>query len=351
MLSLLLDPAERQAFLEARQQVVGSSDIAPVCGIDPWRDAIDIYWDKTRPVEVDAESNIHLIRGVALEPLAAEFYTAYTGRKVRRMGQRKHKDNPWAGVHADFQILSGNGHGTGALEVKAPSVGTFSRVLEAGLPDNYVTQLQWQLYVTGYDWGEFAIINLEHNQGPILTIPVERNDDLIGEMVRRAEKFWKHVEDRTPLNPVEWVNQEALPIPEHDGDRHYLDPEAHPELVEMLQLDAAKKDIKKAWEAQREKVTALLDDLGYTRTHVRGFGKINYDWRDGRRWANEKRIYAAKPLDRDLVRGLLADHGIVVDEGTLSLCEMDLSTVMNQGKPHRHFQCWPSKAADTSNDD
>ena len=50
----LLDPASRLAFLEARQSVVGSSDIACVCGVDKWRDPLDIYLDKTRAVEVES---------------------------------------------------------------------------------------------------------------------------------------------------------------------------------------------------------------------------------------------------------------------------------------------------------
>ncbi len=342
-LPLLLDPESRRAFLEDRQKVLGSSDIGPVCGLDGYRDAIDIYHDKTRPVEVDSEANIHLLRGVLLEPIAGELYKTITGKKIRRMGQRIHPDNRWAGVHADFQILADNGSGTGALEVKAPGVGTFSRILEMGLPDSYITQLQWQLYVTGYSWGEYAVVNLEHKDGPLLTIPVERDDDLIGEMVARGEKFWHHVEERKPLNPLEWIQQEPLPIPSHDHTMHYVDPADHPELVKMLELDREKKRINKEWEAQRDLVRPLIDAEGWTRLHVRGFGKINYGHREGRKWPNEKRLYAARPLDRDLVRGAFADEGIPISEDGLTLLELDLATVMNVTDSHRHFQCWPAK--------
>jgi len=339
----LLDPKSRLEFLLARQTKLGSSDIGPVCDLSPYRDAIDIYHDKTRPVEVESEASIHLLRGVLLEPVAADLYRAMTGKKIRRMGQRSHPENTWAGVHADYQILSDDERGTGALEVKAPGTGMFNRVLEAGLPDIYISQLQWQLYVTGYDWGEFAVVNLEHNAGPLLTIPVDRDDDLIGEMVKRAEAFWKHVEDRVPLNPLEWIGQDPLPIPEHDGERHYLDAADYPELVDMIQLDREKRRIKQEWEDQRDRAKEVLDDIGYTRTHIRGVGKINYGHREGRRHPNEKRLYAAKPLDRDLVRLAFADHEIALSDDQLARLEMDLGTVMNVGDSYRHFQCFPAK--------
>lgn len=342
----ILNRDARRAFLEERQKGIGSSDIAAVCGIDPYRDAIDVYYDKTRPVDPDDEASIHLIRGVLLEPIAAQLYTASTGRKVRKMKARQHPEYAFARANADYQILAGNGHGTGALEAKAPSMPVFNRVLEAGLPDPYIAQLQWQLLVTGYEWGAFAVVNLEHREGPLLPIEIERNETLMEQMVERADRFWQHVSTHKPLNPLEWIPAADLSIPEHDPRRVYLDPAEAEPLVRAIELDRDRKELNRLYEEAKEAAAKWMDEQGYTRTHVRGVGKLNYDHRQGRSWVNEKRLYAARPLDRDLVRGLLADYELTIDEDALSLLELDFSTVKAEAKPYRHFQCWPGASED-----
>jgi putative phage-type endonuclease len=339
---------ERLAFLTERQKGIGGSDIAAICGVDPYRSAFDVYLEKTRPVDLSSPQNIHMLRGIVLEDVAAELYSEETGNKVRRMGQRSNTEHEWAIVNADRQILSGNGKGTGALEIKSPMTRTFSDIISSGMKDQYILQLQWALFVTGYDWGEFCAINLEHGAGPIIHFPVERNDKLMWEMFLRAERFWLgHVEPRLPPTPDMWKPGAPLEVPEHKGDCLTL---GSPEVVTLAQgvMDAWKK--KKAatdeYDEKKKEATKFMRDLDAQKIHIPGVGKMNNIWQPGRPQFNDKKLKAYGGVDPDkLFHALVTEWDISEDSARLILaeCALDFEQFETQHDAYRQFTPYPAK--------
>jgi len=340
---------ERLAFLTERQKGIGGSDIAAICGVDPYRSAFDVYLDKTRPVDLSDPQNIHMLRGLVLEDVAAELYSEDSGNKVRRMGQRSNTAYPWAIVNADRQILgNGTGKGTGALEIKSPMTTTFSKIISDGMKDQYILQLQWALFVTGYDWGEFVAINLEHGAGPIVYFPVERNNDLMHEMFVRAERFWQgHVEPRLPPTPDMWKQGDPIEVPEHKGDALTL---ASPEVVELAQgvFEAwkKKKEATDEYDEKKKEATKFMRDLDAQKVHIPGIGKMNNIWQPGRPQFDHKKLKTYGGIDPDkLFSALVTEWDISDDSARLILaeCALDFGMFETQHDAYRQFTPYPAK--------
>jgi putative phage-type endonuclease len=339
---------ERLAFLTERQKGIGGSDIAAICGMDPYRSAFDIYLDKTRPVDLSGPENIHMLRGILLEDLGADLYSEASGHKVRRMAQRAHKDYPWAVVNADRQILAGGDRGTGALEIKSPMAYTFSNIISYGMKDAYTLQLQWALFVTGYDWGEFCAINLEHGAGPIIYFPVERDDVLINEMHVRAERFWHlHVEAGTPPTPDMWATGEPVEVPEHSGEAVTLE---SAEVVELARGVVAAWKMKKAaedsYKLRKDEVISLMKKIEAVKLHVPGVGKMNHTWQPGRTTFNHKKLKLYGAIDPDKLRVELAEWDLMDGEQIdviLAECGMDFEMFEKKGNAYQQFVPYPAK--------
>lgn len=180
------------AFLAERRAGIGGSDLAHVLGERPYGCPRLLGYRKAG-VEPDyLESGAGaLLRGVRLEALAVEEYEAATGRKVRRMGVRRRADRPWAMVHADRQILNDE-RGPGVLEVKTANARVFSDFRREGLHAGYIAQLQWGLYVTGYQWGAFAV--LQPDTWAFAQFEATRDEALIAALAERAAAWWERHE-------------------------------------------------------------------------------------------------------------------------------------------------------------
>jgi len=341
---------ERLAFLMERQKGIGGSDIAAICGVDPYRSAFDVYVEKTRPPDLSDPENIHMLRGIVLEDVAAELYAEASGYKVRRMAQRAHPEYPWAMVNVDRQILSGNGKGTGALEIKSPMSRTFSDIIQYGMKDAYILQLQWALGVTGYDWGEFCAINLEHGAGPIIHFPVERNDELINDMIVRAERFWfHHVDPRIPPTPDMWKPGAPMEVPEHSGEAVTLE---SPEVVDLAKsvMDAwkHKKEAEEDYKACKGAAIKLMKEIEATRVHVPGVGKMNHIWQPGRTTFDFKKLKAYGAVDPDKLYQIMCDdYGWDVErvQELLDEAALDFESFEKTGNAYQQFVPYPAKGA------
>lgn len=152
------------AWVDARHDSIGSSDIPILTGNSPYRTSPFSLWCyKTRrltPEPVDPMTQELFDLGHALEPVIADRYTALTGRKVRRVSRMlRHPRIPWATASLDrVSAIRGERR---IVEVKWVP---WRRWVEGPEPvPAYVQdQVQWQLFVTGYDAADVAVLNGSH---------------------------------------------------------------------------------------------------------------------------------------------------------------------------------------------
>ena len=154
----LTQEQERQVWLSERRRGLGGSDVAAILGLSKYRTPLDIYNDKLG-LAPERPLNSAMMAGVMLEDTVARWYMAETGRKVIKDNQmRTHKSIPFLLANLDRVILPVAEHkGRGVLEVKTAGQWAAAN-WENEPPVEYVLQIQHYFDVTGYEWGEFAVL-------------------------------------------------------------------------------------------------------------------------------------------------------------------------------------------------
>jgi putative phage-type endonuclease len=160
------------AWVDARRDFVGSSDLPVITGNTPYgTSAFSLWAIKTRlaePDPVDPETQELFDLGHLLEDDIAERYTAKTGREVRRANlMRARKDIPWASANLD-RVSAVRGERR-VVEVKWVPHRHWLAEPER-VPSYVQDQVQWQLFVTGWDVADVAVLDgsrvFVHEVGP-----------------------------------------------------------------------------------------------------------------------------------------------------------------------------------------
>lgn len=247
----------REEWLENRRKGIGGSDIGAICGVNPWKSPMSVYLDKIGELP-PVEENDAMHFGTLLEPIVAEEYKRRTGYMVQRRNfMYQHPDYPWALANVDRIILNKE-RGHGILEVKTASEYHAKDWADGIVPDQYILQLQWYLWITGFTWGAFAVLV---GGNKFFSHEMERNDNIIGYMVEAAKKFWHGVQNRIPpeidgsddsSNVLKMLYPVAIPKSEVD-----LTVPAS-ELIE--ELDKAKEN-EAYWATRRQEIENKLKEL------------------------------------------------------------------------------------------
>jgi len=279
----------------------------------------------------------------------AELWEHKEGKPTHREPMQRHPVEEWAMVHTDRKIYRHNGgQEAGVLEVKSPGKYGFQRVLDQGVGENYICQLQHALWVTGRSWGAFAVGNLEHPEGPLITAEMERDPTLINELVDICRKFWH--QNVLKGVPPSHVIPEPPPIPDLSGELVTVDdPAMAASLGKIIEQHGVKKEAEKLIKGLKVEAGTISFALGAEKMAVPE-GKVYVSWREGRKRFNRKLLEAHRPLDRDMVRKALWTAAELTSvpapesiEGILADCTLNLSGFEQQGDPYQDFRVYPRR--------
>ncbi|GAA4914603.1 lambda-exonuclease family protein [Nesterenkonia rhizosphaerae] len=177
--------APREAWLEARTQGIGGSDVSAIVGLNKWASAYSVWLDKLKLAPPKPET-MAMKMGNLLEPIVRELFTEASGLRVRQRGLLRSKSHPFMQYTPDGLTEDG-----GLLECKT-SNGWLSHEWEDGqVPDHAELQVQHGMAVTGrtHAW----VCGLLDGRDWFMR-RIERDDDLITELIAIEERFWtQHV--------------------------------------------------------------------------------------------------------------------------------------------------------------
>jgi putative phage-type endonuclease len=131
--------------------------------------------------------------GTDNEPLARLHYTLSTKNNVEETSFWEHAELA-AGASPDGLIGD-----DGILEIKCPNTATHINTLHTGkLPNQYIAQVQGQLWITGRKWGDFVSFDprLPENARKII-IPFKRDEEYIKLLEDTIRLFLKEVDQET----------------------------------------------------------------------------------------------------------------------------------------------------------
>lgn len=178
-------PTDHEAWLSLRGTGIGSSDVGTILGVNPYCTPYQLWLRKLGKMPPVKENN-DMMLGHALEPVVADLYAKATGNAIQ-----KDTEGDWCAKSdkADFLIASPDRICTSAvdgsdilLECKT------TRNTISQIPDYWMCQVQYLLYITELEKGALAWLTNGHDFG---YIDIVRNDKFCEKVVEKVERFWR----------------------------------------------------------------------------------------------------------------------------------------------------------------
>jgi putative phage-type endonuclease len=234
-----------------RKGGITATGITAINGTSPYKTAYRLWAELTGQVgeqEVGAAAQ----RGQLLEQAVADYYTAETGRKLRKSnGIVRLKEHPWAMASLDRTII---GDTTGLVEIKTS---TSSRWQLYPVPPEYVDQVQWQMFITGASYCDVAVLL----SGLVFRIERVEADPIYQTLLfDKAVAFLDLVKTKTPP-PLTGNDSDTLAEVKPQVSNTYA--KADPQLDHIARLYIeAKAEAEAADAALKEMAIAIKEAIG-----------------------------------------------------------------------------------------
>ena len=200
----------KEEWLRHRTRI-GGSDAAAVLGMNPWKNNVQLWLEKTgRAVAPDISDKDVVKYGVAAEPLLRNLFEIdFPEYKVEYFGDNMilNDDFPFAAASLDGELTEKATGRKGILEIKTTNIlrSMQKEKWNHQIPNNYYVQLLHYFMVSEFD---FAILKAQLKsefKGEIYLqtkhYKIERSDvqDDIDYLEKAERKFWEHVKaDKEP---------------------------------------------------------------------------------------------------------------------------------------------------------
>ena len=259
-------PTDRAAWLDARKGFVGGSDVAALCGLSPWRTAIDIFLDKSGRAPDEGEPSEALRLGVELEDYAARRYTETTGRAVRNYGYMVVRGHALADVD---RLIVPDGASVAAFREEVRTDGILECKTSGMLwdgdepPQHYQAQAQLYAELLGCAFVDFAVVFLAPRRD-FRVFRVERDRAIGAELLRRIEAFWTRCiipDDAEAVTPFvrNLADARAL-FPRGGGEAKEADADTAGRIRALRKTEADIKALTAHADKLRGEVAAFMGD-------------------------------------------------------------------------------------------
>ena len=190
---------DKESWLQYRKQGIGGSDAGAVCGLNPYRTAIQVYYDKTSD-SIEEIDNEAMRQGRELEEYVARRFCEASGKKVRRANVMYYDEkNSFMLADIDRMVVGENA----GLECKTASPYSEEKWRDDKIPLSYQLQCYHYMSVCNADAWYIAVLIYGRD---FKYYRIERDDEVIGNLIRIEEEFWN-----------EYVLKRVIPDP--DGSK------------------------------------------------------------------------------------------------------------------------------------
>lgn len=190
-----------EAWYKMRDEHIGASDSAPILGLSPFKNILQLYREKKgldKPY-----TNKAMQRGIELEETALRMFESETGYLMSPKVMISHK-NPWQMASLDGLEIDGKA----AVEIKCMKLENHQKALSGFIPDYYFSQVQHQIEVTGLDKIYYCSYHPNHVE-QIYIQEVYRDDAFILNMIEKeAEFYFNHLKINVPPKTMQVIDSE-----------------------------------------------------------------------------------------------------------------------------------------------
>ncbi|EOS69487.1 hypothetical protein C818_02268 [Lachnospiraceae bacterium MD308] len=176
---------DRQEWLRYRKRGLGGSDAGAVCGLNPYRTAMQVYQDKTTD-NIEDIDNEAMRQGREFEDYVARRFTEATGKKVRRANFMYYdEEHPFMLADVDRMIVGENA----GLECKTASPYMAEKWADGKIPMSYQIQCLHYMSVCNADAWYIAVLIYGRE---FKYYRIERDEEMLADLIRIEEDFWEN---------------------------------------------------------------------------------------------------------------------------------------------------------------
>lgn len=174
---------------------LGGSEAAAALGLNPWQTPLQLYLRKTEPTARD-DPNEAMRWGTALEPAIRQEFADRTGYIIE-VPRTTFRYPAWPVALANVDGIS---NGERLLEIKtARSDAGWGESGSDTIPEHYACQVQHYMMVLGLVVADVAVLIGGQD---FRTYEVPADPELQEMILDGEQRFWRHVEERDPPDPV-----------------------------------------------------------------------------------------------------------------------------------------------------
>lgn len=181
---------DRKDWLILRKNGIGGSDAGAVCGLNPYISPLEVYVSKMCDgISEDKPDNEAMREGRDFEDYVAKRFTEASGLKTRRSNMMyASKKHPFMIADVD-RLVTGRADGITGLECKTASPYSAEKWKDGKIPAHYIMQCYHYMSVLGAKSWYIAVMVYGRE---FKYMKVERNEEIIQQLIRIEENFWKH---------------------------------------------------------------------------------------------------------------------------------------------------------------
>jgi putative phage-type endonuclease len=252
-----------EEWLAKRKDTIGSSDVGTILGLNRYATPRDLFKEK-RGITPPFEGNDNTEWGTELEDFCAkmfekkhpEMFGFGLGSDVRRVQRdnkiRVHPRIPFATCNIDRLIVGGER--PVILELKTTTSYAVKN-WDAAIPTAYYAQLQWQMFVTGYEKAIIWVAVLDKKQ--FIRLDVQYHKEFCDKMLEAVVEFRKAVEagddSKLPLEPADV--EKMRPV---EGSRIEATEEILSKITQLTELKARNSEAAKIEKALSGEVKTFI---------------------------------------------------------------------------------------------
>jgi putative phage-type endonuclease len=194
----IIDPKDKEHWLNLRKEDVTSTEVAALFGMSPYMTEYELYHRKKDKSDVAFDVNQRMRWGNRLESAIANGIAEDNNLEVRPMKEYIRDSDLKMGASFDFAVDP-----TGILEIKNVDSLAFKNGWlvdgdDVEAPQHIELQVQSQLAVSGR---EFALIGAFIGGNNVVLIRREPDDELIKAIKEKIYNFWRSVEKGKAPDP------------------------------------------------------------------------------------------------------------------------------------------------------
>ena len=172
---------KKEEWLRYRKKGIGGA----VCGLNPYRSAIEVYFDKTTD-EVEEIDNEAMRQGREFEDYVARRFMEATGKKVRRANAMFYDEQyPFMLADVDRMVVGENA----GLECKTASPFMADKWKGEEIPLSYQIQCYHYMSVCNADAWYIAVLIYGKE---FKFYKLERDEQVIQDLIRIEKDFWEN---------------------------------------------------------------------------------------------------------------------------------------------------------------